>query len=89
MQMGGGRRKRSTNEEEGYVSRRIHKCKGLWYNLESNVLIYLIIEILAITTKHIKKLFSAGMPSSILVLDRAVESTKQDERSPRDIFDNT
>ena len=38
MQMGGGRRKRSIDEEEGYVPSTIAGGKGLQYNLKVNVL---------------------------------------------------
>ena len=36
MQMGGGRRKRSIDEEEGYVPSTIDRGKGLQYTLEVN-----------------------------------------------------
>ena len=38
MQMGGGRRKRSIDEEEGYVPSTIAGGKALQYNLKVNVL---------------------------------------------------
>lgn len=57
MQMGGGRRKRSTHEEEVYASRTIHICKGHQYILEVNVLILLIFQTVAIATKHMNDYF--------------------------------
>ena len=39
MQMGGGRRKRSIDEEEGFVSSNIDKGRALQYTLEVNVVI--------------------------------------------------
>ena len=57
MQMGGGRRKRSIDEEEGFVSSTIDKGKALQYTLEVNVVTQKMILTLVIPTKRMINYF--------------------------------